>query len=772
MAFYQVDFQKTIESAFLTYAGEVAQNRALVDVRDGLKPGLRQGLYAQSKKGLTSSKPFKKAQISVSAGMELCYVHGDAALYELLVRTAKPWVMRYMLEEVDGSRGTIQNVKTHPASRYIGMRSSPLADIMTEGLKKRIIPEADWYSNFDDTEMIPNVFPSIGFWNLINGTMGISVGLASSIPQFNLREVNEAIIKVIQNPEIAFEEIYCAPDFATGSTVINGSEVKESLRVGEGKAVKLRATIKYDVSTHSLEATEIPFGVYTDTIMEELAELTEADPNYGIERVLDDSKETSRMIIYLSKGAKPQQIIQKLYKDTSLENFIGINMTMLEDGRFPRVFGWKQAIQSYIKHIEACKRRELTYDLEQLYARQHIIEGLLVAVANIDEVVAIIRSSEDTADAKNKLCSKFKFSDLQVKAILDLKLQRLINIEYIKLQDELEEVNLGINNLKRILSSQEEINQILINRLKEVAAKYGDKRRTKIEENMVVEDGIFVPQIILLSLTNIGKIYCRDSIAGPGYEKAKEIIIDKIVLDNTKTIYALSNLGTIYTFPEKFFIVGKDYLPTTTFDLAPNEIIVRIFDDNIKNIIYITKNGLVKKTSLTDLATKRKAGLNGIKLKEGDSIAISLPIEQEDTDLVLITSRGYYNRYETSLITTTGRAGVGIKAINLKDGDYVAGADLVKPNDKFIITISAKGQVKKIAVQELTKTGRAKRGTYLHKTSEEHPLVYVKSIKDEKSLIAASNISYTHLFVEPLTSIKQGSQILDNLIYIGPTRNT
>ena len=299
-----VDFQKTTEDAFLKYAASVAQERAIPDVRDMLKIGLRQGLYAQYTNKLTHKDKFQKAQKSVAAAMTQSYVHGDVAMYDTFIRMSRPWTAHYPLEDVQGSYGNPSSPDSHAAARYVEMRAAELSDYLFAGLKKNAINE--WYWNYDDSEQIPSVFPSIGYWNIVNGCSGIAVAMATSVPQFNLKEVNNALIKIINNPNVSFDEIYCAPDFATGGTITNGNEVKESLRHGGGKSVRMRATLKYFPNENMIQATELPYSVFTNTVIDQLATLTQDDPEYGIDKVIDHTKKEADIRIYLSKGTNPQ----------------------------------------------------------------------------------------------------------------------------------------------------------------------------------------------------------------------------------------------------------------------------------------------------------------------------------------------------------------------------------------------------------------------------------------------------------------------------------
>lgn len=370
---YETDFQKSIENAFLEYGASVAQERSIPDVRDGLKIGLRQGLYSQFFNKLTHKNKFQKAQKSVAAAMSLCYVHGDAAMYDTFIRAAKPFAYRYPIEEAQGAYGTPVAPDDHSASRYVEMRSGEIADYFFDGLKKNAV--AEWYWNYDDTEQIPSVLPSIGFWNIVNGCSGIAVAMATSVPQFNLKEVNEALIKIIENPEVDFDKIYCAPDFATGGTITNAKEVKESLRYGKGSSIRLKAKLEYFPDQNMIKATELPYGVYTNTVIGQIKSLTEENENYGIERVIDHTKKEADIRIYLAKGTNANKMISKLYKDTSLENWFAVNMIMLDRGRFPKVFGWREACDAYITHIRECKRREINFDLDKALARENVVDG-------------------------------------------------------------------------------------------------------------------------------------------------------------------------------------------------------------------------------------------------------------------------------------------------------------------------------------------------------------------------------------------------------------
>lgn len=604
---YNVDFQKTIEDAFLIYGGSVAQERSVPDVRDGLKIGLRQGLYSQYHSKLTHSHKFQKAQKSVAAAMSLCYVHGDAAMYDTFIRAAKPWAYRYPLEEAQGAVGSQASPDDHSAARYVEMRSSELADYLFAGLKKNAVK--DWYNNYDDTEKIPSVLCPVGFWPLINGCQGIAVSFSTSSPQYNLREVNAALEKLILNPDVDFNAIYCAPDFATGGTIVNAQETKESIKNGSGKACRIRAKMEYLGKENCIKATELPYGVYTNTVIAQLAALTEEDENYGISKVIDHTKKTADIRIYLNRDVNPAVMMRKLYADTSLESSFAINQIFLDQGRFPRVFGWRDACLAYIAHMDECKRRELKFDMDALIHRNHILDGLKIALANIDDVVALIRNSESAAKAKIGLMETYGLDDEQAKAILDMKLQRLANLEAIKVNKEFEENAAEIDRLGNILGSQEEINKLLIAALREVSAKFGDARRTQLM-NLSEQVEEIEEEEVTLSVGN-GTI----KVVKRGYK-------DAIKTTNLSTLIFVTNQGKMYHVPVSSVIeAGSIKIAALIKDSSPV-----VFFDDLERVklnkywMFATESGMVKKSNMEEYNYHGRNGGKMLKLRENDKV--------------------------------------------------------------------------------------------------------------------------------------------------------
>ena len=754
---YQTDFQKTLESAFLTYAASVAQERSIPDVRDGLKIGLRQGLYAQFTNKLTHKDKFQKAQKSVAAAMAQSYVHGDAAMYDTFIRAAKPWAYRYPIEEAQGAYGSQAAPDDHSAPRYVEMRSGELANFFFDGLKKDAVTE--WYNNYDDTEKIPSVFPSIGFWNIVNGCSGIAVAMATSVPQFNIKEVNEALIKIIQNPDSTFDDIYCPPDFATGGTIINAVAVKESLKNGKGESIRLRAKLDYSPDQNMIQATELPYGVYTNTVISQIKELTDDNPAYGIERVIDHTKKVADIRIYLSKGANPKKMIEKLYKDTSLENWFSINMIMLDKGRFPRVFTWREACDAYIDHIRTCKRNMIQYDLDKALARENVVNGLIKAAASIDEVVALIRSSSNPDEASKKLIERFGFNEAQTKAILAMKLSSLTKIDAIKLNDELEEIGRKIKELQYLLNNTTALDGELVKILSAVATKYGDARRTKIQ-NVVIADPEAAPVIqeedvgIMLFDNNMLRVVKRDDLQG-GKKGRKGVnikppknasLINTLYTSNLGIVTGFTDLGRMYNFSITDLDYNKDYSMYELFALQDKEKVILLIDTtsftSYHNLVTVSKKGYIKKSSVNEYGRRARKGTVAVKLEEDDQlVGVYLSMSDEDK-MFIASSSGNYNFYPLSEISATGRATKGVKAIKLTAAEHVQAATIIKKDIAYkgILTITSTGRGKITPIDAFNETSRAIKGSQVMTLKEEAlATVYAVPESQPKLFVSANN---------------------------------
>ena len=683
-----VDFQQTVETAFLKYGASVAQERAIPDVRDMLKIGLRQGLYAQYSNKLTHKDKFQKAQKSVAAAMTQSYVHGDVAMYDTLIRVARPWTAHYPLEEVQGSYGNPSSPDSHAAARYVEMRASELTDYLFAGLKKNAINE--WYWNYDDSEQIPSVFPSIGYWNIVNGCSGIAVAMATSVPQFNLKEVNNALIKIISNPNVSFDEIYCAPDFATGCTITNGNEVKESLKRGGGKSVRMRATLKYNPTENMIQATELPYSVFTNTVIDQLAELTQNDPEYGIDKVIDHTKKVADIRIYLSKGVNPQKMMAKLYHDTSLEYWFSINMVLLDQGRFPKVFGWREACDAYIEHIRQCKRNIIQFELDKAETRLNVVEGLLIAVANIDEVVAIIRASDSPSAAATALIERFKFNKPQVDAILAMKLSALTRIDGIKLNTEKEELTRFIADQRHLLSSPQDLDKKLIEILNLVSEKFGDARRTKITNILGEEEE---PEEI--KEQDIAIIYNGKTIKLVEKDKASRIAKQEVIYTtNLGFLTLITDSGKMYNASLSRLKLNKEYKLNEVFEIGgehPRLLIDTLSFNAYETITCVTKNGYIKKSAIAEYIARSKKGTAVLKLEENDIVVTVILSSDDDDKVVVISNNDYYNCYPLSDISCTGRLTKGVKAIKLDKNGFIKEAKWIGDKSYTITGRAVKG---------------------------------------------------------------------------------
>ena len=751
------NLKQVIEQSFSQYAGAVLQSRALVDVRDCLKPSARQIFYCLYTDKFVHNKPFKKTLKAIGSASRM-YIHGDSSAEGIIMRAGQPFAMRYPLIEVEGSFGNLMESGNWAAPRYTSSRLTDFSEKMFSAIGKNTVDI--WYDNYDDTEQYPSVLPSIGFYNIVNGTMGIGIGASSSIPPTNLREVNEAIIKVIQNPNIDFDEIVCYPDFPTGATLLNREEVKESLRVGHGNSCKVRATINYNPDDNCLIVTEIPYMVYTNTICGELETIiNENEETTFIDRFNDLTGETPLIKIYLKKGVNPKKAIQFLYKNTSLESYYSINFTMLKDGKRPIVFGWKDCLQEYITHIRQCKTREIQFDLDKALARENVVEGLILAAASIDEVVAIIRSSQNPAEASTKLIARFKFNEEQTKAILAMKLSSLTKIDAIKLNDELEELKRKIEEYRHLLFDTTALNEELIKTLQVVADKYGDARRTKIL-NIVENDNEEEQQIqeeeigIMLFDNNMLRLVKKEDLQG-GKRGRRGVnikppknanLINTLYTTNLGVVAAFTNAGRMYNFSLADLDYGKDYSVYELIMLQDNEKVLLLIDttsfNSYHNLVTISKKGYIKKTATREYNMRAKKGTAAMKLDADDQL-IGVYLSMNDEDKIFIaSSSGNYNFYEIGEISTTGRLTKGVKAIKLTSDEYIRAATLVKKDIEYrgLLTITTTGKGKITKIDDFNTTSRAIKGPQVMALKDENlATVFAVPVSQEKIFITTNN---------------------------------
>lgn len=728
-----VDMKDIIEQSFIQYAGAVLQSRALVDVRDCIKPSARQIEYCLFTDKFLPNKPFKKTMKALGSVVRL-YIHGDTSAVGIMMRYGQAFAMRYPLTQIEGNAGNLQKSGNWSAPRYTATRLSDISTLLFQGIKKETIDE--WLDNYDNTEKYPIVLPSKGYYNIVNGTSGIGVGASSSIPQFNLRDVNKAMETLLLNPNASFEEIYCPVDFATGGYLINEDEVKESLKNGTGKACKIRAKIDYEPKENTLVVSEMPYGVYTETICGQLEALLEDEDNPGIDRFNDLTGVNANIKIYLKKGANVNKVIKTLYKVTSLQSHYGINMTMLRDGRFPETFTWKEALQAHIDHEKDVYRKEFEFDLRKIAEKVHIYDGFLICLASIDEVVATIKGSSSTADAKSKLMAKFLLDEVQAAAVLDMKLARLARLEVEKIKQEREELLKEKQRIETILNDTDLFNQQLINGWRETSKKFGDDYRTKIIKIVEddEEDESNLPNaedcIVILSKNGDIKRIKADSFKvqkrnGKGVKTIDDAIFDPISTNTIDTLMVFTDKGKMYKLlvdnvPEGTNI-SKGIQINTLIDMEGTEKVAAITSlhrrTKAKYVVFITKQGMIKKSSLSEYTKiKRSSGIAAIKLNENDSIANVTFLEDEE--LVLITKNGMGIHFETSNINPIGRVAVGVKGIKMAEDDEVlVGLPIHNLKDEVAI-FTSRGYGKKITLEDIPFQGRGGKGVIIHKESD------------------------------------------------------
>lgn len=727
-----VDMEQVVDESFCQYAGAVLQSRALIDVRDCIKPSTRQMLFALYDANFLSNEAYRKTLKAIGAATNI-YIHGDSSLLGIIMRSAQKFAMRYPLIDVHGNAGTLHKTGNWAAARYTESRLSEIADkIIMADLKKDTI--AEWRDNYDDTIKYPAVLPSKGFYNIVNGSLGIAVGAGSMIPQFNLKDVNKALETLLLNPDATFEELYCQPDFATGAYLINERQVKNALKYGNKEqaikngvdandvaSCKLRSNIDYDKKDNCLIVTELPYGVYTETVCEQLETILEDETNPGIDRFNDLTGATPFIKIYLMKNIDPERVKRYLFKNTSLQYYSGINLTMLDNnGRFPKVFTWKEALQAHINHEVEVYRRGYEYDAKILKHKIHILEGLIICLASIDEVVTLIKNSESSADAKKKLIERFNVDEEQASAVLKITLSRLARLEVEKIKSDKIALEAQLAEIEKILNDKELFNNELIKTWRAVADKFGDEHRTKIIEvdETAIDDKEIeeVPPEDVVVVTTTGGFIKRVPLStfkvqkrgGVGIKSIDDVIMDTCKTNTIDVMMFFTDKGRMYRLLVNDIPSGTNASKGVNIGnliaLDANEKIISVSSLKRKSlpkyIIFVTRKGLVKKSLLSAYTTtKRSGGVKALKLTEGDEVAKVL--FQDDEEIILVTKNGNVLRFESSKVAPIGKDCTGVKGINLRGDDYIVTAlSLHKYSDDLFIA-HANGLGKKVNTDEL-----------------------------------------------------------------------
>lgn len=754
-----------IKDSFIQFSGAVLQSRALPDVRDCMKPSARQIFYCLYTDKFIHSKSFQKTLKAIGSAFRM-YIHGDSSAEGVIMRAAQPFAMRYPLIEVEGSYGTLLAAGSWAAPRYTSSRLTKLSEYLFADIDKDTIEE--WRDNYDNTEQYPMVLPSKGFFNLVNGSYGIGVGASSSIPQYNLKELNEALCKLLENPDVDFEEIYCAPDFATGAILLNANEVKESHKNGHGFACKLRSKVDYDSKERCFIISEIPYMVYTETICKELEEIIEGDKNPGIDRFNDLTGEKPNIKIYLSRNANPDRVLKELYKNTSLQSYYSINFTMLENGRFPKVFGWKELLQSHIDHEKEVYRRSFEFDLKKIQNRLHIIEGLLKAYDMIDEVIQTIKTAADTKSANIALQKLLQIDEVQAKAILDLKLSKLSKLDIGKLKNEQDELTQRASQILEILNNKELFNAELIKGWREVAEKFGDSRRTRILNLSEDNNETIEVKSLMVNLTNENNLFIEETSSlysqrrggvGSKFKVGKgEYVITSTTCQNTDNLLFFTQKGNVYSYEAGALSIGEKIPIESLFLMSTNErvcTITNLSNNNLtRYIVFITKDGILKKSLLSEYNIKRaKNGIKALELNSNDEVNSILFMNEEKIGIA--TKSGNFIIIETKDIRSIGRTSKGVIGIKLDASDYVVSARVIGSDTKEIISISEDGYIKRTSISEFHVTGRGTKGIKLQKTNSLCDFLPMTSAFD---VLITAETSQIRLRLSDIPQLSRGTQ--------------
>ena len=758
-----------IEESMIQYSGAVLQNRALVDVRDGLKPSARQIFYSMLLRKLTHDKPYKKTANAVGMAMADFYIHGDSSCEGVIMRAGQPFAMRYPLVDVKGNAGSLIESGNWAAMRYTESRLSKFSNILFTDIDKETIEE--WRDSYDNTKQYPAVLPSKGYYNICNGGLGIGIGMASSIPQYNLCEMNKALEHLLLNPDCDFEDIYIAPDFATGAILLNEDDVKASMKKGSGFACKLRSVVDFDKKENCFVVTEIPYGVYTNTICGELEDIINGEENPGVDRFNDLTGKTPLIKIYLAKKANPNKVLKYLFKNTSLQSHYSINFTMLDNGRFPKVFTWKEMLQAHIDHEKEVYRRGYEFDLKKIEDRLHIIEGLLKVIEDIDNVVRLIKTSESTSVARERLMSEYVLDEVQTKAILDMKLSRLAHLEVEKLKSEKSKLEKEREFIYNIINNESEFNAQLIKGWRNVANKFGDARRTQILNISKDDEEPTETQELLINLSNQNNIYVtttstlysqRRGGVGNKFKMSKgEYVIATASGTNIDTVLLFSNLGNCFhLLPSE--LQFEEVIPIESIvELSAGERIEELVFLNKKkqkeHIIFFTKKGILKKSRLSEYNIKRKGGVKALNLDNNDEIVSILFVDNEQVGMM--TARGQFVLCETKDIRPIGRVARGVKGITLNDGDVLVSAKVIPSDTKEFLSVSEKGYIKRTTAKDFTITGRATKGSKIHSLKDnDDKLIAFAPINNERETIVVASNAQIKINLNEISLLSKGAQ--------------
>ena len=761
---HEVDLKKTMETSYIDYAMSVIAARALPDVRDGLKPVQRRILYSMIELNNGPDKPHRKCARIVGDTMGKYHPHGDSSIYGALVNLAQEWSTRYPLVDGHGNFGSVDGDGA-AAMRYTEARLSKISMEMTADINKDTV---DFVPNFDETEKEPVVLPSRFPNLLVNGTSGIAVGMATNIPPHNLREVINAVVKIIddqidENGETSMEDILQiikGPDFPTGAEILGTRGIEEAYRTGRGK-IRVRAVTNIEPMQNGknrIIVTELPFMVNKARLIEKIAELVRDKKVDGITDLSDQSsREGMRICIELRRDVNPNVILNQLYKHTQLQDTFGVIMLALVNNE-PKVMNILDMLKYYLKHQEEVVTRRTKYDLNKAEERAHILQGLLIALDNIDEVIKIIRGSKNVQEAKAELISRFDLSEVQAQAIVDMRLRALTGLEREKLEAEYAELMKKIEEYRAILADRKLLLGVIRKEILVISEKYGDERRTHIgydEFDISMED-LIPRENVVITVTNMGYIkrmsmdtFKSQNRGGKGIKGMQtleeDFIRELFVTTSHHYIMFFTNKGRVYRLkayeiPE----AGRTARGTAVINLLqlmPDEKItatipIKEYEDG-KYLFMATKKGLVKKTPIQDYMNVRKTGLAAISLRE-DDLLIEVKVTDNAQDILLVTKYGQCIRFNEKDVRSTGRVSMGVRGMNLSDNDEIIGMQM-SSQGKDMLIVSEKGMGKRTSMEEFTKQNRGGKGVKCYKITEMTGNVVGMKAVDEESEIMIIN---------------------------------
>ena len=753
-----VNLTKEMKTSFIDYAMSVIVARALPDVRDGLKPVHRRILYGMNELGVTPDKPHKKSARITGDVMGKYHPHGDSSIYEAMVRMAQWWSYRYMLVDGHGNFGSMDGDGA-AAQRYTEARMSKIALEMLRDINKNTV---DFVDNYDANEREPLVLPARFPNLLVNGATGIAVGMATNIPPHNLGETIDAVKLVMDNPEVTTKdlmEVLPGPDFPTGALVMGKSGIHKAYETGKGSIVLRSRTEIEETKTgrERIVVTEFPYMVNKTKVHEHIVRLVQEKRIEGITAVRDESnREGVRFVIEVKRDASANVILNNLFKMTQMQTNFGFNMLAIQNG-VPKILSLRQILDAYIEHQKEVVVRRTRFDKEKAEARAHILEGLLIALDHIDEVIRIIRASETDAEAQAELMSKFKLSERQSQAILDMRLRRLTGLERDKIQSEYDDLLALIADLADILAKPERVSQIIKDELDEVKRKFGDQRRTElmVGEVLSLEDEDLIEEAdVLITLSNKGYIKRLDQaeftaqkrggrgVQGTGV-KDDDFVRELVSTSTHDHLLFFTNKGRVYRLkgyeiPE-YGRTAKGLPVVNLLKLDEGESIQTIINVESERsddayLFFTTRHGIVKRTSVKEFANIRQNGLKALNLKDEDEL-INVLLTEEDTDIIIGTKFGYAVRFNQSAVRGMSRIATGVKGVNLRDGDTVVGASVITDQDEVLI-ITEKGFGKRTVATEYPTKGRGGKGMQTAKITEKNgSLAGLMTVKGDEDLM-------------------------------------